>query len=177
MPTYHSVARDEARQVFDALENLYAIVYAEPPYSEGPEQVARFREDLPEETTRPGFSLITATDGTLLLGAAYGWTMATGTWWSRATVDPPPEIHEADKFAVMEWMVHPSHRGKGIGAELMRRLLAGRSEQYATLASNPASAARRMYERAGWQQLGTSALSWGPTMDLLVLPLQLRPTA
>ncbi|QKW13408.1 GNAT family N-acetyltransferase [Verrucosispora sp. NA02020] len=172
MVAYSSVARDDALRLFDALQNLYAATYAESPYREGPEQVARFRAGLPDEVTRLGFSLVTANDGALLVGAAYGWTMPTGTWWSRADQDPSPEVLDADKFAVMEWMVHPGHRGQGIGADLMSKLLAGRPEKYATLASNPASAARLMYERAGWQQAATSVLPWGPTMDLLVLPLR-----
>ena len=42
MVAYSSVARDDALRLFDALQNLYAATYAEPPYREGPEQVARF---------------------------------------------------------------------------------------------------------------------------------------
>ncbi|MFF5216068.1 hypothetical protein [Micromonospora sp. NPDC000442] len=40
-----------------ALANLYGIVYAEPPYEEGPEEVAGFRNGLPEEARRPGVTL------------------------------------------------------------------------------------------------------------------------
>ena len=103
----------------------------------------------------------------MLVGAAYGWTMPAGVWWSRADNDPPPEIEAADKFAVMEWIVHPDRRGEGIGAELMRRLLADRPEPWATLASDPRSAARAIYGRNGWAQVATSRLPWGPPMDLL----------
>ncbi|MBM0237140.1 GNAT family N-acetyltransferase [Micromonospora sp. ATA32] len=153
-----------------ALAELYATVYAEPPYNEGPEQVARFREGLPGEAARPEFTLVTADDG-LLVGAAYGWTMPAGTWWKRADADPPAELPDVDKIAVMEWIVHPHRRGEGIGAELMRRLLAFRPERYATLASDPRSHARQVYARNGWRQVGTSVLPWGPPMDLLVLDL------
>lgn len=154
-----------------ALVDLYAVVYAEPPYEEGPEQVERFRASLPDETARAGFTLITAEDDGPLVGAAYGWTMPAGSWWSRADQQPPAVVHDADKLAVMEWIVHPDRRAEGIGAELIHRLLEDRPEQYATLASDPRSAARRMYERAGWRQVARSKLSWGPAMDLLVLDL------
>ena len=156
-------------QLLPALVDLYAMVYAEPPYQEGPEQVDRFRTSLQDEATRAGFSLITAGDGGQLVGAAYGWTMPAGRWWSRADEQPPADIRDVDKLAVMEWIVHPGRRGKGIGAELIRRLLEDRQERYATLASDPRSAARGMYERAGWRQVARTQLSWGPAMDLLVL--------
>lgn len=175
--TYTRHCGDTAAPLFDALADLYAVVYAEPPYEEGPEQVARFRDNLPDEATRVGFTLIAAhDDGRALIGAAYGWTMPAGTWWTRADQDPPADVLSADKLAVMEWIVRPDRRGEGVGVELMRRLLASRLESVATLASDPRSAARHMYERARWVQVGRSVLPWGPAMDLLVLDLPAAPT-
>lgn len=171
MLTYAARVGLAAAPAFDALSGLYEVVYAEPPYCEGPERVAEFREGLPGEAARSGFTLVTAEDDGLLVGAAYGWTMPAGIWWSRAEQDPPPALVDVDKLAVMEWIVRLGHRGRGVGAELMRRLLADRPEPYATLASNPESEARGTYERAGWTQVGTSKLPWGPPMDLLVLDL------
>jgi GNAT superfamily N-acetyltransferase len=176
MLAYTTCRADSATRIFPALGDLYSLVYAEPPYGEGPEQVDRFRRGLPDEAARAGFTLIAAEDDGTLVGAAYGWTMPAGTWWSRADADPPVEVRQADKIAVMEWIVHPHRRGEGIGAELIRRLLSRRSERFATLASDPRSHARAVYARNGWQQVGRSTLPWGPSMDLLVLDLQ-RPTA
>jgi len=169
MVTYTRHDGTAVARLLTALVELYAVVYAEPPYQEGPEQVDRFRTSLQNEAARAGFSLITADDGGQLVGAAYGWTMPAGAWWSRADQQPPADIHNADKFAVLEWIVHPDRRGESIGAELIRRLLEGRREHYATLASDPRSAARGMYERAGWRQVARTKLSWGPAMALLVL--------
>jgi GNAT superfamily N-acetyltransferase len=160
-----------AAPLFGRMVDLYALVYAEPPYEEGPDEVAGFAAKLPEEASRPGFTLVAAEDGSDLVGAAYGWTMPPDTWWSRAVGDPDPQIKAADKFAVMEWIVRPDRRRQGVGRELMRLLLAGQPERWATLASDPRSAARTIYGRYGWQQVGTSRLPWGPAMDLLVLPL------
>ncbi|MEV6814187.1 GNAT family N-acetyltransferase [Micromonospora sp. NPDC051296] len=160
-----------ATSFFGPVADLYKIVYAEPPYDEGPEQVARFRDGLPGEAERRGFTLVAAVELGLLAGAAYGWTMPSGTWWQRADREPPAALRDVEKFAVMEWIVHPDRRGQGIGAELMHRLLADRPEPYATLASDPRSTARKIYARSGWRQVGRSVLPWGPSMDLLVVPL------
>ncbi|MGC4769950.1 GNAT family N-acetyltransferase [Micromonospora sp. DT44] len=172
MPVTYTVHTPEsATTVFAALVRLYEIVYAEPPYAEGPEQVAGFADGLPGESRRPGFTLVVAEDAGVLVGAAYGWTMPAGRWWTRADVEPCADLVAAEKFAVMEWIVHPDRRGAGIGAELIRRLLDGRPERWATLASNPAAPARAIYQRAGWQQVGGSAMPDGTPMHLLVLPL------
>ncbi|WP_231924566.1 GNAT family N-acetyltransferase [Micromonospora chokoriensis] len=167
---------ESATAVFPALVRLYAVVYAEPPYAEGPEQVAAFAGGLSAEKERPGFILVVAQDDdSALVGAAYGWTMTAGRWWTRADTEPPEDLRSASKFAVMEWVVHPDRRGAGIGGELIHRLLDGRPESWATLASNPAAPARAIYQRAGWQQVGRSAMPDGTPMDLLVLPLPAAP--
>jgi GNAT superfamily N-acetyltransferase len=154
------------------LVDLYAQVYAEPPYEEGPEQVSRFADTLPADAERPGFALVTATaSDAALVAVAYGWTMPAGRWWSRADQDPPPDVLASDKFAVMEWIVRADHRRTGIGTELMRRLLADRPERWATLASDPRSTARLLYARAGWKQVARTVLPWGPAMDTLLLAL------
>lgn len=171
MVTYSHHDGESSTHVVPALVNLYGVVYAEPPYLEGPDEIDRFRAGIKEESTRAGFALVTAYDGEQLVGAAYGWTMSAGSWWSRADRDAPSEIRDAAKFAIKEWVVHPQRRAEGIGAELIGRLLRDRQERWATLASDPRSAARSMYERAGWRQVARSELPWGITMDLLVLEI------
>ena len=161
-----------ALSLVSQLVDLYAIVYAEPPYEEGPEQVARFAKAIPQDLDAEGCALTGAVIGDRLVGAAYGLTMAAGRWWSNTEDEPPPDLRDTPKFAVMEWMVHPAERGTGVGSRLMQMLLSQRPEPYAVLASDPRSVARTMYDRAGWRQVGQSRLTWGPVMDLLVLPLR-----
>jgi GNAT superfamily N-acetyltransferase len=173
--TYTVHTPESATTVFPALVRLYAVVYAEPPYGEGPERVAAFAATLPGEARQPGFALVAAEDVGGLVGAAYGWTMPAGRWWTRADTEPPADLRAAEKFAVMEWVVRPDRRGTGIGAELMRRLLDGRPERWATLSSNPAAPARAIYQRAGWQWVGGSAMPDGTPMHLLVLRLPVAP--
>jgi hypothetical protein len=51
-------------------------------------------------------------------------------------------------------------------------VLANRPEPYAILTSNPESAARRIYDRLGWQFMSATRPSdLLPSMDVLVLPL------
>lgn len=163
------VAAQHAVQRMPELTRLYAVVYAQPPYEEGPEQARRFADSFADEVRRPGFTLVEARAGGTLVGAAYGWTMPAGRWFANAAEPPPADIEQSQKFALMEWMVHPGWRGGGIGRHLIRSILADRTEQWAVLASDPRSAARAMYDRAGWRRVGRSTLSWGAAMDLLAL--------
>jgi ribosomal protein S18 acetylase RimI-like enzyme len=168
---YHRHAANEARHFVPDMVDLYAVVFAEPPYNEGPEHAAKFRKWLTKELDSPGFTLVRAIAGTELVGMAYGYTMPAGEWWHNATEPPPADIRDRRKFVVMEWAVRADHRRRGIGRQLMTELLTGRSEPYATLNANPAAAARDIYVRWGWQQRGRTHPKNYPPMDILVLPL------
>jgi hypothetical protein len=171
--TYERLEGAAAGQIMEPLADLYAEVYAEPPYCEGPEHLARFREHYAAEVGRPGFVLIRAGGpADELAGVAYGWTMEAGRWWATGRPEPPDELRAVPKGALMEWFVRRSWRERGVGGELLRRWLATRSEPWGVLASNPASAARKIYAGMGWRQVGTSKPDLLPAMDLLALPLQ-----
>ncbi|WP_249714038.1 GNAT family N-acetyltransferase [Rhizomonospora bruguierae] len=171
---YFRLDAQHAAELTENFVRLYAVVYAEPPYEEGPEMVDKFARSLTEEMNRPGFTLVDAMEGERVVGVAYGWTMPAGRWWSNAEDDPPEHLRDAPKFAVMEWMVHPDMRGRAVGRRLIVDLLSGRPEPWAVLASNPRAAARGMYARSGWSLCGRLNPSWGPPMDALALPLPLR---
>jgi GNAT superfamily N-acetyltransferase len=163
---------DRAGPLADQLRDLYAEVYAEPPYSEGPRHVAQFVRWLAGEVDRAGFSLARATAGGELVGAAYGFTLPAGDWMQPAVGGPPPaEVLDAPKFNVAEWMVRREHRGAGVGGRLLELVLADRPEPWAILASNPAAPARQIYQRRGWRQYGGIAPKTMPPMDVLVRPL------
>lgn len=163
--------RDEAIDYLDTMVELYETVFAEPPYREGPEAADRFRGWVTEECDHPGFRLIGALDAGTLVGMAYGYTMPAGEWW-RDTIDAPADqLLRAPKFAIMEWAVHPGHRGRNLGRRLMDELLGGRTETYGTLAANPAAAAHEMYLRWGWQIAGYTVPGHSPSMTVMIKPL------
>ncbi|GGM27400.1 hypothetical protein GCM10011608_10180 [Micromonospora sonchi] len=155
----------------DQIRDLYATVYAEPPYCEGPEHVAQFGRWWKGHLKQPGFALATARDGERLVGAVYGYTMPSGEWMEPDADEPPAELREAEKCFVVEWMALPGYRSKGVGRHLLSMLLQPRREPWAVLAANPAAPARRLYERMGWVQHGQIRPRAIPDMDVLVLRL------
>src|SRR5258708_4452411 len=94
-----------AAPLVDAIRDLYAEVYAEPPYYESEEDVARFVGRFTEDEQRVGFSLSIASNDDELIGAAYGWTMESGRWFKWAKTEVPGTLRGASKFAIMEWLV------------------------------------------------------------------------
>lgn len=61
-----------AGRELDDLAPVYEAVFAEPPYLEGPRDVAEFLERYQREHKTPGFRLVLARDAGKLAGFAYG---------------------------------------------------------------------------------------------------------
>jgi GNAT superfamily N-acetyltransferase len=170
--TLNRTASDEACDLLDELLPVYVEVYSEPPYSRGPKDFEGFRSRYEQQSSMPGFELITATAAEGLAGFTYGLPFLAGRWWRGALEMPPPEVKDAPKFAIVELVVRRAYRGQGLGRKLMDTLLSQRPEKYATLLANPLAPARTMYERWGWRQVGTvqSHPHWDPS-HAMVLPL------
>jgi ribosomal protein S18 acetylase RimI-like enzyme len=162
-------AADASDKHLSDLADIYAEAFSEPPFSEGPEDTARFRQRFRRELANPGFSLVRALDGRVAVGMAYGHEMAAGHWWANAIDPPPAGLHAPPKLAVIEWAVRPASRRQGIGRRLMDELLGGRAEPYATLQASPDSIAYGIYLRWGWQPAGRARASM--PMEILVLQL------
>lgn len=154
--------------IVDELAALYARVFADPPYEEGPEQVGEFVTNYTRDATKPGFVVITARDNETLIGFAYGTGRRPGTWWGGCDTPPPPDVKRDPSFAVYEWVVDQRYRRCGIGRELMTRLLADRPEPWATLTVNPAADAHKIYLSAGWRQAGMCQQGNWPAMAVLI---------
>jgi hypothetical protein len=170
---FERLSGEQARATGAELAKLYAEVYAEPPYREGPAQVARFADQLAELWGSDGFTLARAIGPAgELVGVAYGRTMAAGSWFS-ASSPPPSELRQLATFAVMEWMVRKSWRRRGVGCRLLAMILAGRPERWSVLMSDPAAPARQIYSQLGWRRVGTSQPELFPEMEILALPLPL----
>jgi ribosomal protein S18 acetylase RimI-like enzyme len=69
---------------------------------------------------------------------------------------------------VIELDVRQSYRRQGIAKELLDMLLIDRGEDFATLASTPATVANAMYKRWGWYEVG----KFTDSMEALLVPLK-----
>lgn len=150
---------------------LYAEVYREPPYEEGPEMAADFAQHLAHQREQPGFSMVVAevADGSLV-GFAYGLTFPPDRWWRHAGSEPE-SIKNRPKFAIMEFAVRPPWRGNRIGSALMAALLSDRAEPVGTLCANPAATANKIYQSWGWRHVATSHPPAIGPMEVLVKEL------
>lgn len=143
----------------EQVTGLYAAVFAEPPYEEGPEDVENFRELLAVELPQPGFRLVTAEMDGELVGFAYGYSLRAATRWWDDIAPPPPPAFAAERdgrtFVVKELAIAAPCRRKGVGRRLHDELLDRRPEERATLTARPdAAPAMTAYESWGWSRLG-----------------------
>jgi GNAT superfamily N-acetyltransferase len=158
------------------LEALYAEVYREPPYEEGPEMAADFVQQLAHQREQPGFSMVVAEAGDgSLVGFAYGLTFPPDRWWRHAG-NEPESTKNHPKFAIMEFAVRPPWRGNRIGSALMAALLSNRAEPVGTLCANPAAVANKIYRSWGWRQVATSHQPAIGPMEVLVKVLPSVPS-
>jgi GNAT superfamily N-acetyltransferase len=138
---------------------LYRACFAEPPWCEPEERLAGFPERFAGHLAQPGAHGLLARDGTELAGAVYGWP-APGAPDSAAhakvfgAVDPARRhLLRHPALEVVELMVAPRHRGRGLGRALLRRFVDG--HRRAWLCTHPDAPVRRLYDSEGWVVLGS----------------------
>jgi ribosomal protein S18 acetylase RimI-like enzyme len=135
----------------------------------------------------PGFRALAVIDGGSgePVGFGYGFHGARGQWW-HDTVDRALAASHGlqaaaawleDSFEVAELHVTPEYQGRGIGTDVLHRLVSGRSERTALLSTpDTDSAARRLYRTSGFTDLLTGFLFPGgdPPYAVMgaVLPLR-----
>jgi GNAT superfamily N-acetyltransferase len=169
------IVRQEAQTVTANLEqiaDIYDEVYAEPPYNGGPlftrdAFLTRTRSQIAAE----GFAFVAATSDAGIVGFCFGFSLGR-RWWGGESSQPPTNVANATKYAVIELVMRRPFRNSGAGRKLLGELLRDRREEYATLLSVPGAAARGIYERWGWHKAGTVQPNPdAPVMDAMVLPL------
>ncbi|GAA4201319.1 GNAT family N-acetyltransferase [Streptosporangium oxazolinicum] len=166
-----------ARAVLDEEHvDLYLQTRAEPPYLSGPlYSRERFTERTGQQLKRDGFSLVSARSEAELVGFAFGLALEKGWWWGGESTPAPAEVADLPKFAIIELNVRQSFRGRGIGRHLLDELLAKQDAPCATLLANPKALAHAMYQRWGWQVVGTvRPAPDAMTSDALILDLSKR---
>jgi len=121
---------------------------------------------MARHAVNPGFRALAVTDEPTgePVGFGYGFHGAVGQWWHDRVRGALTAMHGAaaagdwmdDSFEVAELHVAPTHQGQGIGADVLVRLAAGRSERTALLSTRDAdSPARRLYRGTGFVDLLT----------------------
>ena len=164
--------------VVPTVERLYGEIYQEPPYCEGPEDVADFVAGMPRRAAQPMFRLTLAVLERQPAGFGFGHQLVPETkWWQGATEpidDAVTREYPNRTFAIIELAVLPEFRRRGIARALHDSLLSGHSEERATLLVRPeAKAARAAYESWGYTRVG-SIRPWptAPVYNAMVLDLR-----
>jgi GNAT superfamily N-acetyltransferase len=151
--TFRLLDGRQAAELADEVQALYAEVYAGEPASDTDEFAARFQV----QRCQPGFVVAAARSGGYLVGCAAGMPLRPSTsWWRDLTTKLPDDLtveHPGRTFALTELMVRASWRRQGIGRALHDMLLAGRTEERATLVAPSATAATQSLQRWGWHKI------------------------
>ncbi|MGH3766889.1 MAG: GNAT family N-acetyltransferase, partial [Pseudonocardiaceae bacterium] len=132
------------------LRDLYAEIYAEPPYNEGPEEADDFASGWHRTIDQRNFRLVIARRADEAIGFAFGVQLRARTkWWNGALTPLPNDVtteYPGRTFAIIELAVLHPYRRKGIGRLLHTHLIAGLSEERITLLVRPEMpAAQRAY--------------------------------
>jgi ribosomal protein S18 acetylase RimI-like enzyme len=173
---YRHLTAEQVNTRIDDFRAVYAAVFSQPPYNEGPEMADKFVGWVRDESAEPGFDFVEASALGVVIGFAYGYQQRPGKWWRGADRPAPAEVTAGPTFAVMEWAVLPDHRGQGVGRASMDELLAGRTEPFAVLTVNPAADARAVYERWRWRHVASTAPA-DAGMHVMIQQLPLQATA
>ena len=177
--TYERHEGAQAAAQLDTFLPAYEEVYAEPPYSEGPSDVAQFIEHYLAHTKRPGMRLVLAHDGQEVVGFTYGFLLPAETgWWTSVDRELPDDFVREDgtrTWAIIELAVRKPWRRRGIAAALHAALLEGLRVERVTLTVRPepeAAPAQSAYATWGYRSVGV-AHPWeeAPFYTAMVLEL------
>ncbi|EFL22443.1 putative acetyltransferase [Streptomyces himastatinicus ATCC 53653] len=178
--TYEVWTGSEAESHLDTFLPAHKEVFAEPPYCEGPKEVADFIDLFHIQAKRPGFRVAVARDGAEIAGFSFGYQLPMNSQWWSGLLEPMPEdfTRETNErtFAIIELAVRKPWRRQGIAAGLHTRILDGLPVERVTLTMLPdpeAAAAHRAYAAWGYRRIGKSR-PWdeAPLYEAMVLDLR-----
>jgi ribosomal protein S18 acetylase RimI-like enzyme len=163
---------------------VYRAAMGAPPFFETEVEAGWFADELAGELPEAGFRCWVAYDDDgWVAGFAYGFPtpeIPADGWYGtlREAVGPGQAEHWlAGQFAVVWIAVRPDRRGRGIGRQLLERLLAGAATERAWLITHDLDTpARALYRSLDFQQLGRGPLGWHDA-DRIVLGATLPPGA
>jgi GNAT superfamily N-acetyltransferase len=150
---------DEVPALLDELCDAYADAYGDVAGEDSAVKVAAFRDRATKALAAPNYSLVMARADGQLIGFAFGYALrANRGWWEGLEPEPPEGFTEetgSRTVVLAEIEVRRAWQGKGVGRLVHDAFLSRRSEERATLSTGPkADAARALYERWGWRQVG-----------------------
>lgn len=160
-----------------AVGDLYAEIYAEPPYNEGPADAENFTSGWSRTIDQRNFRLVIARRADEPIGFAFGLQLRTRTkWWNGALTPLPAEVtteYPGRTFAIIEMAVRRPYRQRGIGRLLHTHLTAGLSEERIVLLVRPETPApQHAYRSWGYPSVGqVQPSSDAPVYDAMIKPL------
>jgi len=178
--TYEVRTGGEAESRLDTFLPVYEEVFAEPPYCDGPKEVAEFIRVFHLQAKRPGFRAVLAREGADVVGFSFGYQLPRDSQWWSGLLEPMPEdfTRETNErtFAIIDLAVRKPWRRQGIAAGLHTRILDGLPVERVTLTMRPdpeAAAAHAAYAAWGYRRIGASR-PWdeAPLYDAMVLDLR-----
>ena len=164
------------------VRDLYAEIYAEPPYNEGPAEVEDFASGWPRTIDQHNFRLVIARRESEPIGFAFGVQLRARTKWWEGALTPLPDSITTEvpgrTFAIIEIAVRLPYRQRGVGRQLHAHLTAGLSEERITLLVRPeAPAPQHAYRSWGYQAVGQiQPFPDGPIYDAMIKQLRVPRT-
>src|SRR5215469_1635408 len=124
---FHQLDGEQALTHLDELRDLYAEVYAEPPYQWGSEHAELFVKRFEVQARQSGFALVEARHDPVLMGVIFGVTLQPATPWWQHLLEPLPhdvtEEYPGRTFAVVELLVRKPWRRRHIARTIHDLLL------------------------------------------------------
>ncbi|MFJ6568000.1 GNAT family N-acetyltransferase [Streptomyces sp. NPDC091292] len=176
---FESYEGADAARHLDTFLPTYTEVYAEPPYREGPRDIADFTDRFHVQARRPGFRLVLARGDVDIIGFTFGFLLPADTsWWKNLQTPAPEDFTREDgrrTFAVIELAVREPWRRQGVATGLHTTLLKDIPAERVTLTTRPepeAAPAQAAYAHWGYRKIGVSH-PWetAPYYDAMLLDL------
>lgn len=149
--------------------DVYAAAFGEPPYNEGADQVAGFREKIGRYSAqRDGFRFVAVHgEGGRLDAIGLAVLARPGDWW-RDRVASALSSADTDRWLgalcleVVHIAVRPAVQRERLGTVTHDLLLAGSPAPTAVLSCHPHhQPPQRLYTGRGWQRIGTFPIEEG----------------
>ncbi|MFI5803753.1 GNAT family N-acetyltransferase [Streptomyces sp. NPDC051561] len=174
---FRRLSRWQADQQRESVADLYEATYrdhiegtAPPsphPYDPAFHDRRAFLTRFADDVQRPGFDMLIATTGTVLVGCIYGYLPdRQGGWWYGRHDIAPREIGQLPDsgklFTIAELMVAPTHRRRNIAGRLQERLLVRvDADRVTTLIESSNTAAKAAYAAWSWNHDDTLPAAQG----------------